>query len=104
MQLTHRAKYEGALVPRFYGLAYREPAWAAEVYYLIPFNLLVRWWMGFWCWVVWGRGNRWDRALEAARRAGFHAGLEIGRKQATEDALVTLNSPPPPWSTGVHRQ
>ena len=76
MLLTCRAVYEGETPPRFYGIAYDHPDLRAAVYYLLPFNLFVRWWRGFWFWLVAGRGNRWERALHEAHAVGFKAGRD----------------------------
>ena len=70
----------------WWGRAYRRPE--AEVLAIIPLNLV----MGLWVNKVYPvlRHGVWDKQVEAARAAGFKAGVEAGRWQGREEAREKL--------------
>ena len=68
-------KLKGTSLPKKWWFAYREHDVAYSVFYLIPFNLVVRYALKlYWTvysWVVWGG---WKDKLDDAYRRGYNAG------------------------------
>lgn len=75
--------------PRFYGVAWEDPLSLVVHAFPIPVNLVVRWWLGFWRWCRWSRGNTFERLLwEAERRGeerGRRRGWDAGHNQGWQD-------------------
>ncbi len=68
--LTKKYRKEGAIVPRGYGIAYRDYYTNDCVCYLIPLHLFVIAWRRVrWCWGMGvkfaGFGGKWNRKLNA---------------------------------------
>ena len=48
MTLTHKQIHEGEIIPRFYGVAYRNFAQDTIICYPFPFNIIVQYWRKWW--------------------------------------------------------
>ena len=48
MTLTHKQISEGEIIPRFYGVAYRDFVQDVIICYPFPFNIIVQYWRKWW--------------------------------------------------------
>ncbi|KKM72020.1 hypothetical protein LCGC14_1424710 [marine sediment metagenome] len=65
----------GALLPRWYGVAWREPDMDGVVVMPIPLNVLAGWVRRVWHWLRYGlRPSVFDRAVIKAYRRGYTEG------------------------------
>lgn len=79
-------------LPRFYGIAWRDPLTLSTVVYPMPFNIIARWLRGVHAWIRFSNGDRW---LAASRRIrtdayneGYEVGIRIGKQLAQEELVV----------------
>jgi hypothetical protein len=102
MQIVIRVPYqkyvrEGEIMPRGYGLAWREVNRPVFVCLPIPLNLVARWAREFW-FAIWstlayrGLSARESRELDAwhrGRRSGWEAGLGAGKKEGQTEGWAS---------------
>ena len=87
MQITSRMIYEGAPIPRWFGLSYYDVCMRVWVCHPVPFNLLVRWCRAVWFAVA--RSHQKDFA-ERAYQIGHQDGYRAGRRNI--DLLIDILS------------
>jgi hypothetical protein len=80
---------EAEVIPRGYGLAYWDFARAEGIFYLIPFNLIVR----FAHWFYWAIArdfypNKFERLLRQEWHRGYRAGHQDGFKEGERKGRV----------------
>lgn len=72
---------EGAKMPKFYGVAYRDFAGSVLVCYPVPLNLVVRWWIHLWAWMRIPSSSYLERMLGSAYAEGMRYGRLIGYRR-----------------------
>mgnify|MGYP001560157814 CR=1 FL=1 len=81
-------------VPRGYGLAYLDYARAEGIFYLIPFNLIVRIWLKcYWkiaysfypSWFRRKLQSEYERGWDEGREKGYGSGIEDGYAKRQKD-------------------
>ena len=77
---------EAGLIPRFYGIAYKE-LWSSNVVcYPIPMNILVGLWVRSWRMFTIGlRPSRVDKIWTDGFSEGFKKGREWEKKEASDE-------------------
>jgi len=65
----------GAVLPKWYGIAYREYERRRTILYLIPFNLFVRYAMRlYWRFYKWIKHDEWQGVLNVIYSRGYNDG------------------------------
>ena len=91
--------WEGKRLPWYVGAAYRDVSRQCTVFYPVPVNWVVRWWMVMLRWwdIVrlessprWVRRSEISTLLDTVQESGRQVGYAQGYKQGWHDALERL--------------
>ena len=75
IKLHQKRISEGEIIPRWYGLAYREDFDSYSVFYPIPINIIIRICREIYYWIVYGIfKSKWERKLRTAYMEGYKKG------------------------------
>ncbi len=88
MRISKISLEEGMEIPRFYGFSHMEIHTSMVVYYIIPFNLIVRTWRLIWIKIK----NPTQTFFERELRREFIRGYRLGVEQAKETILKDMMS------------
>lgn len=70
---------EGEMIPKYYGVAYRNMDRLTAICYPIPLNIVLALWNRFYIWLRWRHG-----LYDTAYHKGWGKGFDNGRKYAFE--------------------